>query len=477
MKKLRIFVKYKRAIHKFEKNQGTKSEKWLKFWVMTEWKRGWMVVKRGGEVREKHNDLLVLRSLRFWEGVNKSDLYAGQRRTYRKMKMFVGWYRFAMEEKGKREGLKRLVKKFWRHQILKTATNHGLAINFFGMRCGFAMLGVTFRGWRKYVVRKTEAKLKIFVKYGHLRLKELRIAMGVWKAVSERVGWQSACLTIGVKRWMGKVLREWRENAKREKKSRLLCEWADRKFRERALQLALKKILLASGVRKTRRSRGEIASKYLFRKRVLLAFENLAIEVGKGKHRDVRSALAISFFAKKGLVRGLKQLSSVSKKERLRKVATAVAFVMYRKGYLVKSFKGWVNEVCKMVGLRLAIKAGSRLQKLLAMKRWKVGCMLVLNRRRYKRKLLLGWKRVVEWEKELLRVKMLKRYWMVVVGSCRGMMEKRRRVERGGRGGVVLRKGELLRAWRNSYKAELFRRGRGSRRRSLRLLARWKISR
>ena len=144
---------------------------------------------------------------------------------------------------------------------------------------------------------------------------------------------------------------------------------------------------------------------------------------------------------------------------------------------LVKSFKGWVNEVCKMVGLRLAIKAGSRLQKLLAMKRWKVGCMLVLNRRRYKRKLLLGWKRVVEWEKELLRVKMLKRYWMVVVGSCRGMMEKRRRVERGGRGVVVLRKGELLRAWRNSYKAELFRRGRGSRRRSLRLLARWKISR
>ena len=112
-------------------------------------------------------------------------------------------------------------------------------------------------------------------------------------------------------------------------------------------------------------------------------------------------------------------------RERLRKVAKAAAYVMYQKSYLMKAMKVWRRHSRRSVALRVAFRAGQRLQKALAVKRWKSYNMLLVNKRRYTRRILLQWRAQIECEKLLYKWKLMNRVFLRVRRAC--IEEKKRR--------------------------------------------------
>jgi len=474
VKKFKVFLRQQRAIKRFSAAVKDRERKRYRRLVWETMKLRAMVAKRGAVVQATRVGNVKRCSFRFINSIFIVRQFRAKRLWFKLLKVFVAWYECSGEQRKLRERLVSFTWSAWRRKVLRVAGVHGLAKNFLANKCGRAFVKFCFVAWKKYAVVAHSGKIAVFRISQQKRVKELRLAVCLWKDVNERVRWHTGILQVCRRRGAEKLMRIWRAHAVEEREDRLRCEYGERHLRRRLKAVGWETFV--TGTRKIKCKRAEITVAVKYRRRVELrrAIGRLKANVGLVKVLKRNTNVAVNAFAKKKKLLALCILREFARKERVRKVATAAAFLMYQKSYLTWSIKIWKRRSRRSAALKNAFGAGKRLMMAFALMQWKSYRLLLINKRRYVRRLMLQWKSQIEYEKCLYRWRLMNRVFERFKTVC-SKLKKRRVVVRKLADAVVReRKRRALGEWLRVARAERFGRGKGAEIRCRRLFRTWK---
>ena len=161
--------------------------------------------------------------------------------------------------------------------------------------------------------------------------------------------------------------------------------------------------------------------------------------------------------------RVFKTLRAYVERSKLMQVSTTTAYLMFKKSYCGAAIRGWRKEARRRAALKKAFCVGERLQKVLAVGRWRVYLLLSKNKRRYTRRLVNTWRGRIECEKLLYRFRLRERVFRRW-NKYSNERAKKKMLSEGKYGRVVtLRQRAAFEEWVRGCKAERFYFGEGRR--------------